>query len=194
MAVLTAVYVLATVLLVRITQRQLASSKRALEFAEATEKAKYRPYVLFDLVHGADTIVRARLVNSGVSPALDVKVTMTPELTWDENDKGISFINTGVLFLAPGRELSEPATAFPDLFKRYPKFKFSGRVTYRDQQGVTYDEPFEIDLEYVRTMSYVGEIDMARELERIREAIEKFHSNGFRPLVRTIAESDYQKK
>ncbi len=62
MAILTAVYVLATLVLVIVAHRQFALTQRSLDFASAAEKTKSRPYVLFDIVYEEMVNRRGRAV------------------------------------------------------------------------------------------------------------------------------------
>jgi hypothetical protein len=191
MAILTAVYVLATLVLVILAQRQASLTQRSLDFASASEKAKYRPYVLFDIVY-EEVVAYARLRNSGASPALDVRISVTPRLHWNDNDEGVGFIEKGVSLLAPARELSQPFGWTREFFEQYPSLKFNGSITYKDSEGQNYTEAIALDLGYLKGMTYIGKIDIGREIEGIKKALERFHSGGFTPLVRTIDESHYR--
>jgi hypothetical protein len=190
-AVLTAVYVTATVILVALAQRQASVAQKSLDFASRAEKAKYRPYVTFDIVYD-DIVAYARLKNSGVSPAINVRVSVSPRLRWEGKERGIGFIDEGVPFLAPARELSEPFGWGEEFFKQYPDLEFSGTVSYGDSDNNAYDENFAIGLKYLEEMSSIAAIDMGRELEGIKKALERFHGGSFKPLVRTIGESEYR--
>jgi len=190
MALLTAVYVIATIILVWVAQRQAKLTQQSIDFAAKAEKAKYRPYLVFDIVY-EKIVAYARLLNSGASPALDVKITISQRLKWKDNDDGIGFIEKGVSFLAPNRELSQPFGWTGEFFEQYPDLKFSGTISYKDAEGHAYSEAFSLDLSYLKGMTYIGEIDLGREVEAIKKALEKFHSPTFRPLVRTIGESEY---
>jgi hypothetical protein len=188
---LTAVYVIATVILVAVAQRQAALTQKSLDFASKSEKSKYRPYVIFDITY-EKIVAYARLKNSGASPALDVRVSVSPRLGWKDRETGIGFIEKGVSFLAPNRELAQPFGWTTEFFAQYPDLKFSGDVKYRDSEGHEYSESFSIDLGYIKGMSYIGEVDPGKELEGIKKALDRFHSGMFKPLVRTIDESKFQ--
>ena len=193
MAILTAVYVVATIILVFVAQRQSSLTQQSLDFASKAEKAKYRPYIVFDIVY-EKVVAYARLRNSGASPAIDVRVSVSPRLKWNDEHDGIGFIEKGVSFLAPGRELSQPFGWTGEFFKKYPDLKFSGSISYKDSDGHTYSEGFSLDLSYLKGMTYIGEIDVGREIEGIRKAVEKFHSGSFKPLIRTIGEAEYREE
>jgi hypothetical protein len=188
---LTAVYVIATVILVALAQRQASLAQKSLDFASRAERAKYRPYVIFDIVYD-DVVAYARLKNLGTSPAINVRVSVSPRLGWKVQERGIGFIEQGVSFLAPSRELSEPFGWGEEFFKQYPDLNFSGSVSYADFDGHKYSENFTIGLSYLEEMSSIREIDIGRELEGIRKALECFHSGSFKPLVRTIGESEFR--
>lgn len=193
MGILTAVYVVATVVLVMITNRQARLAKKVLDLSLKAEKAKHRPYVVFDVVY-EEVVAYARLRNSGASPATNVRVSVQPRLCWKDKSEGVGFIEKGVAFLAPNRELSQPFGWTSEFFTQYPDLRFSGSISYEDSEAARYEERFEIDLSYVKGMTYIGEVDIGRELEGVKKALERFHNGGFRPLVRTISEADYREE
>lgn len=193
MAILTAVYAIATIVLVIVAQRQASLTQQSLDFASKAKKAKYRPYLVFDIVY-EKVVAYARLRNSGASPAIDVRITVAPRLKWKDKEDGIGFVEKGVSFLAPNRELSQPFGWTGEFFEQYPELKFSGTISYKDSEGHAYSESFSIDLGYLKGTPYIGEIDVGREIEGIKKALEKFHSGSFRPLIRTIGEAEYREE
>jgi len=149
--------------------------------------------VIFDIVYD-DSIAYARLQNSGASPALEVRVSIEPRLHWDDKEDGIGFIEKGVSFMAPKRELSQPFGWTGKFFKQYPELKFRGSISYKDSEEQDYTDSFSIDLSYLKGMTYIGKVNIGREIEGIKKALERFQSSSFSPLVRTIDEFAYREE
>jgi hypothetical protein len=193
MAILTAVYVVATIILVAVTQRQAGLTHQSLLLAAEAEKAKYRPYLVFDIVY-ENLVAYARIRNTGVSVARNVKISVSPQLKWNDREAGIGFIEKGLAYLAPGREISQPFGWTKEFFNQYPDLNFSGKVVFEASDGTIFEESFAIDLGYLKGTTYISKIDTAKELEGIRKTLEKFHTASFKPLIRTIDEDIYQQQ
>jgi len=194
MVILTAGYLLATILLVRHSAKQTETIRRTLDFYDRAEHNRYRPYVIFDIVY-EDCIAYARMRNMGISPALDIHVSVTPCLRWNDKENGVSFIENGITFLAPNRELSEPFGYLQSLLTHYPEFRFAGEVLYKDSAGVSYRETFAIDLSYVKTLSFIGKKTVEERLEAIERRLERLCETFSHPLsVLHTSEAEYQKQ
>jgi len=193
MAVLTLVYVAATLFLVMFALKQARLTQQSLAQFKEAEQRRYRPNVVFDILC-EDTVAYAVIKNTGASPALKVTIEIEPKLQWDAQEKkGPEFVEGGIAFLAPGREVSEPFSAGEAFHHGYKQhaFVFRGSVTYTDAAGGLYTEPFHIDIAYTQTMSKIGEPEMADELKRIREALQRIASDDFHPLVRVVDQKEY---
>src|SRR5687767_100628 len=88
MAVLTAVYVIATLLIVHQAQRTNRTQQAALAQTEALEQARTRPYMVFSLDFERHIVssgfssfaLYAVVQNVGLSSAHDVRVETTPAI------------------------------------------------------------------------------------------------------------------
>src|SRR5262245_21380837 len=98
---LTAVYVLCTIGLVWVGTKQIAQVSRL-------EAERVRPYVVFDLEFRGFMVV-AVLKNRGLTPALDVRLTVNPPLFHGGSGERepLALSRHVIPFLAPGRELSD---------------------------------------------------------------------------------------
>lgn len=163
MAVLTLVYVVATLALVLLNWWNLRVLREL-------DRRRSQPYVVFDLV-GKHHAIHAVVRNAGLTAAKDVRIQTTPQL--ERGNRTSPLTTQGVAYLAPGREFWDFIEGGPAFFQRYVPPRFSGRVSYKDTDGHEYDEPFTIDLEFQRTLMSVPIPDVAEELKKVREAIEK---------------------
>jgi hypothetical protein len=59
-------------------------------------------------------------------------------------------------------------------------------------RALLYVEPFSIDLAYLKDMTSIGKKKIEEELEGIKKALEYFQNSAFKPLVRTIVETEYR--
>jgi hypothetical protein len=106
----------------------------------------------------------------------------------------VAFIEQGISFLAPDRELSEPFGYLKSL-QDMPHLKFAGKVSYKDAKANSYDEPFAIDLTYIKTQSYIGKTTVEERLKEIEKTLERLGETLEKPLlVRHISEAEYQKQ
>jgi hypothetical protein len=194
MAVLTAIYVVATLVLVGLSKRQAQTNQQTLDFLAQVERSRKRPYVIFEIVY-TDLVAYASIRNTGISPALDVRISVTPRLQWDKDSEEIAFIKTGLAFLAPNREVSEPLGVLENMNEMYPEFRFAGIIRYRDSEGKSYEEPFAIDLNYIKTAGVISPKTVADELQGISKSLEQIKEVLSEPmLMRLIPESEFQRQ
>jgi hypothetical protein len=194
MAILTSVYVLATLVLVEFSKRQAKTNQQTLDFLAKVEHARHRPYVIFDIVY-RDLVAYASIRNIGMSSALKINVSVTPRLQWDDQSGEIAFIKTGLAFLAPNREVSEPLGTLGTMTNMYPEFKFASAVCYQDGDGRTYEEPFLIDLSYIKAAAVISPRTVADELGDISKKLERIYDALSEPmLMRLIPEREFQRQ
>jgi hypothetical protein len=199
LALLTLVYVLATLWLAWLARRQL-------KLATDLEKNRLRPFVIFDLVVER-TFVFAHLRNTGPTPAWDVRISVSPKIQAllggektfpaEECARPISFIERGIAMLAPGREIKAFIGAWARVRGAHPTLRFEGQVAYADFSGQVYSEPFVADLsahEGLLHLSRKDIHDVAKELESIARILGQIATPSGNPLIRTITESDYQEE
>lgn len=185
---------LVSAVLVIITWWQASLSRKALALSLQAEKSRVRPYVIFEIVY-EDLIANAMVRNIGVSPALNVRVAVTPELRFDKHERMIAFIEHGVAFLGPGRKVYEPLGTYELLYKNYAEFKFSGEVIYTDAENTAYREKFFIDLTYLKFAGMINPDKEVDKLGNIEKELEGIGDTLRKPmLVRYISEPEYQRQ
>ena len=177
-ALLTLVYVVATIFMAAMMVWANRISRRNIETAIHLERQRIRPVVIFDIVPRRDCAY-VILNNMGATPALDVevKVTPTPKATVGAEDPmnkkqfDIGFLTSKTLFLAPNHELSAYLAPFWQFVRESSPCKFAGTVRYKDSEGEIYEEAFALNPgAYVGPLS-VGEKDVGSALERISKSL-----------------------
>src|SRR5262245_28625916 len=89
LAALTAIYVFATIVMARMMSRSNELMRKSLDLAVHFERARSRPFVLFDIVL-EDHIARLQLRNVGRTAARHVKVHLTPAVYIESNSSTTS--------------------------------------------------------------------------------------------------------
>lgn len=193
LAILTFVYVLATIILVGVSLFQAKLTDRSIKRASEAERRRYRPHVLFDLFSENITIY-ASLKNTGASPAFNVALKVKPEIYCEiRGQKRVSpLIGESVSYLAPSREIRDACAFGSEFDKHFPEPVFDGSISYEDADGTRYDESFRIDLRAQRQLLHVGKKDPGKELEKIAKALQHLTSSRFKPLIRIMTEDQYR--
>lgn len=153
---LTAVYVIATIVMVwHMGRSNRLASKELAEVAEL-ERRRTRPYLVFDL-ESHRKFVYAVLRNIGQTSAYKVSIQVNPVL--EHSDKAasrpLSLVSSTIQMVAPGREFRDLVDFGPKFYKRYKEPRFQGSVNYQDTQGETFDEEFDIDMSFAAKLLYV---------------------------------------
>ena len=109
------------------------------------------------------------LNNIGLSAAYDVKVTITPKLVHalEGKDGPCGLTMNTIIFLAPGREITDFLGRSFDFLKKYEPPHFEGSVEYADADKVRRSEPFIIDLSFHKDIGYVIPKEIADEVAGI---------------------------
>ena len=196
MALLTLVYVGATLWLVGLARRQLRQ-------ATDLERSRTRPFVIFDLVVEHHCVF-ATVQNIGQTPARDVRIVVTPNVQCllggegshpaQERALDIAFVARGVAMLAPQRFIRALMGFWPRVKSAHPELRFEGTISYRGSDGTSYSEPFVADLSAHDGLLYRGSKDIedvAKQLEAIARTFGQIASGFSRPLVRTMTEAEY---
>ena len=178
MALLTLVYVIATIFMAAMMVWGNKISRRNVETAIRLERQRIRPVVFFDIVPRRD-FAFAVLKNTGASPALEVEVKVSPQPKAVSSPKDpmnrkefdVGFLKSQTLFLAPAHELSAYLSPFWTFIRDNAPCHFSGYVRYKDSEGQMFEEAFAINPgAYVGPVS-VGEKEIGSALERIAKSI-----------------------
>jgi hypothetical protein len=162
MALLTAVYVIATIWLALLMRRSNRLAGEALQRSMEYQKETTRPYVVFDLEDRADDdLLVATLKNIGQRSAHNVRVTTEPRLyTVDPEQakkigRGIPaeglqcvFTQNQVPFLPPGRNILEHIDDLSTFLQKNRDRAFQVQIEYSDSRGETYKESSQINLSY----------------------------------------------
>lgn len=186
LGLLTFVYVVATIILVVVTRRNV-------NLLADIEKSRARPYVVFDVIV-EHLVTYTVLKNYGVSPARNVRITVTPELAVPRaaKERKCPTCQHGVAMLAPNREIKSLFCFDSEFFKQYDPPVFHGSVEYYGSDGSLFTEPFQIDLTYSKEQITLGKKDVANEIENLRRSLEQLSRKSSPELVRVIPEDQYR--
>lgn len=178
MAVLTIVYVVATWVIVASSRRSNQLAAAALKLSSRIEERRTRPLVFFDFESlSGDVYIVVR--NIGPSPALNVRVELTPaiERTRENRPWPVSMLSQTIRILAPGRACCEFIDYGRSFYEKNGDNVFTGTVGYEDANGTSYSESFRIPVADTREMVYASGNDVAEELRAISSAL---HGMRFR--------------
>lgn len=164
MALLTAVYVTATIFIVRETRRGNELQLHYITQAEQFERARRRPHVVFWIEaeletfssHSAEVFYHARVRNEGIASAHSIIVKTDPVIrARNDADKTITrSIRTPVMLknpisvLVPNQVLSESVgpTKFLLEDNEDHELVFTVSISYENSIGEKYSSKYEIDL------------------------------------------------
>jgi len=188
MGLLTLVYVVTTVVMAGLMMHSNRLTRQL-------DEQRSRPAVIFNIL-SRQHCVHAVLKNNGLTSAYDVEVSCNPPLAHPIGGKDMETAITThpVSFLAPQQEIADFIDVGHQFYNRYPKPVFTGTVRYKDRVGNWYAEDFEIDLTVLKNRTYLSRVDLGKELEKIRRALESLGSGFKKPLVRTIDEKEYREE
>ena len=184
LALLTGVYVIATIILTVVTTRGTSIARRSLEAAERFERARSRPYVTLNLVNEPLGTIQLVIQNVGVSAAYDVQISTSPEIMIleggknvfpsEESEKRHPFIEKGVSFIPPSvKHMNVIALAYSRFLSKYPTERFEGQITYFDVNRNKYVDPIVLDLSTLQGLTYITAYDAGEELHKLSEIIKK---------------------
>ncbi len=200
MAILTFVYVIATIFLAYIawktskisveakeisedakliSSRAVEISQKQLEKVTELEENRVRPYVIFNIVSGENLVTLAGIKNYGLTAAYNVKVTITPNLDrafHQENDESVITSETFSL-LPPNFEITDSLGGSPDFYQKYEEPIFSGVISYKDINGKVYEEKFQINLNSTSKRLWTSEREIWRCLEDINKNLDKINGS-----------------
>lgn len=192
MAVLTAVYVIATIVIAWIGARSNAISQKSITTLYEIEQERSRPLVEVRLENEVPWLA-LKVANLGQTPAYDVRITTTPSLTLllvNENSphKKIGIIEHGIGTLGAGVCEESLVGSIDKVKKLYPDLKFTGTASYRSAAGKTYESPINLDVRYMENTCHRSRKsvhDLVTELEKIRSEINHIATGFHKPHVIT---------
>jgi hypothetical protein len=174
LVMLTAVYVIATVIIAFVMTRANQLARKNIEVALQLEHRRSRPYLVFD-IEARGLNVFAVLRNIGQSAALDITIQIEPKIMAEGTKKECSLTRSKILCFAPGREVTDLIDVRPKAEKQYGDFVFTGNVSYQDTAGRQYTEPFRIQPSFqfdIPVLQNMEQHEKSRELSNIARALE----------------------
>jgi hypothetical protein len=174
-ALLTGTYVVATIFIVRTSLRGNYLQLQSLRQSVLLESERLRPNVIFDL-EIRDHKIFAVARNIGLTPAIDVKIKMTPELNRSIRNELSQCVLTDspIAFLAPNREITDFIAMGPEFFTRYPEPSFAVEVSYSSRTENLPTEKATIDLTSLKNRLSVNVLtihDLTTELQSVRNEL-----------------------
>lgn len=168
--VLTFVYVIATVAMMRAMRQSNVLARESLKQAMALDRARSRPHVIFMLEFGKthSSMVDAVLTNIGQTAAYNVKVSLAPTLLNLWSDPAETRLTTHpIRFLPPGHSEVDALGTIARFHQQYPDPAFEGEVVYEDAQGHRYAEPVTFDFNYRKVVGRLRFPNVGSELEKL---------------------------
>lgn len=174
MAILTLVYVAATIVIAWLTLRMMRLGQQSLAQALTLEKNRIRPYVLFNVVSDIEKRNTLAIVkNSGLTPAYNVRISITPKLIHKGNSEERESALTAhkINLLPAGQEITDNLGFSPHFYQQYPQPIFSGTIEYEDSESKPYKESFNLDLTYLMKRIYIRDGSVMDELKKLNETL-----------------------
>jgi len=141
----------------------------------------------------------AKVSNTGLSSAKNVAIIVTPELFAlfggknamppEEKELPIPFLDKKIPLIVPGRTIKTEIGGWERFKIRYPTLSFNFDVKYADSSDISYEEHGIIDLNVEVGTFHTGRKDiddLVREIEKIRDTLDRVASGFDKPIVRVI--------
>lgn len=131
-------------LMVLLTVYLVIFGRRNIKLLELFESERKKPSVIFDIVTNGN-IIHVIVKNIGLSPALKIKISITPSLHSEGEIPGL--INNEISFLSPGRELRDFVGTGSSFLqnKSDSDLVFEIFIEYEDLLGMHYKDNYIID-------------------------------------------------
>lgn len=174
MALLTLIYVIATVGIAAIMIWSNRLTRRSLTLAVELDRRRSRPYVVFD-IEFRRSLLFAVPRNCGRTAAYGIRLTLEPQLqhTLTQPMEISPLVEREIAFLAPDRSLEDLVGTWSKFSEYYPTMGFKGRLCYQDAEGQKYDEIVSINLDSLQRLLYTTEKDIGQEIEKLTKAIQE---------------------
>jgi len=195
MALLTAIYVLATIVLVIVAKRANSIAEQNVRDLTKLEQERLRPLVEVRVASDVPFLV-LRITNHGQTPAYGIRVQTDPHIKAvmggegvypsAKTEKSIGIIEHGMGSLGAGSSESVILGIFSRVEEVYPEMRFTGSVTFRSFTGVEYSSPIDLDLRYMKGALHVNHKtihDVANRLEEICRELGHLGSGFHKPHV-----------
>lgn len=193
MALLTAVYVVATFVIAYMAKRSNDLARSNIDTLTKLEKERLKPAIIPEIL--ADfPFFSVRVVNQGQTTALEIRFELTPKLRIvlggpnsnpkEKAERPIGFIENGIASLPPGSVLSSTIGTFDRIKEACPDLMYHGKVTYRDREGTRYEDEVLLDVRHYEGCLHVDRKsihDVAKRLEEIKSEINHL-ATGFHKL------------
>ncbi|MBN1806017.1 MAG: hypothetical protein JW837_12270 [Sedimentisphaerales bacterium] len=194
MAILTCVYVIATILILCESRRNNLLQSDAIKQSMAFERARNRPYVVFEIQselrthseHDSDVYYSASAKNMGLSSAHNISIKTSPELNarlgWGANKKKTyripSILRKPISVLLPGEEIKEIVGPAMFLFedKSDDELSFEVSMTYSDIAQEIYQEKFTINLAWQKEHVYYEDREGKNKYRLLRDVKNAVHA------------------
>lgn len=166
MVLLTAAYVVATVILVRYTGKAVEVAERTLDRSVAFQRELSRPYLCCDIAKTTTGGVELRLKNNGSRSAYSVQFSINPTLkierVWNASASAfmpppggpqeIDWITSGITVINPGILLVRLVDSWDEFKKKHTTINFKVEVCYREKDGITeHKDTFQYDMANIVT-------------------------------------------
>ena len=207
--VLMFTYVFATIIIVWMMQK-------TLEVTVKLEKERIHPRIIFDFDFGPQ-YVHAEVRNDGLSPARDVKMKFSPEISKVGVQREVDFaFNYTIPYLAPNSKKRSLLMESEKFLQKYRDVTFDVKISYKksadtEKNNHTAEENFSynipIDLNYARNTLFLNRPDIGTQLEKVGsnlrllqytiskiERVLEISSNSPPPLRVGISNEPYSQK
>lgn len=181
----------------------LLSGRRANKIAQSNikvlmelEQERSRPFVDVEMVAEAP-YVSLRVTNRGLTPAYDVKISISPPLKFlldsthpagTKSEDEIGLLKHGVGSLAPSANITALIGDFAEVKEANPQLQYSGTVAFRNYNNRIYESPVSLDLRYMENSCSIRRKtihDIATHIEELQNTFHLFVTGFHKPFVIT---------
>ena len=180
---------------------------RSISVTREIEHNRRRPRLIFNFVF-RKMCVFAELRNDGLTLAKDVTVEFKDDLpeVWEKIGIDLPFTET-ILYIASASTENTFLSTGLCFFREDNKLKFSVKISYKDSDNKPYFETINYDLNYMRGIKVVDDVDIGKEVEGVKTELSGIRgiaskvkdtleasSNAPPPLRVNVASESYSQK
>ena len=206
MSILTAVYVLATILILKESRSTNRLQYDAIMQSAAFESGRNRPYVVFEIIservtysgYDSDLYYYAKVQNIGRTSAHNLSIKTSPEINamqgfGPKNEKEYripSILKNELSFLAPGGHIKDYVGPARFLFEENSDddLRYDISITYSDINNKSYEESYIIDLAAQKERCEIEDVE-GKKRHRLFSAIEN-GASSLKDLVNVLDSPD----